>query len=267
MGILNVTPDSFSDGGRWDRPAAAVARAQAMVAEGATIIDVGGESTRPGADPVSEAEELRRVLPVIEALADALPHVVISVDTTKAAVAEAAIAAGATYVNDVSGLTRDPRMPAVVAAHPHVRCCVMHMQGSPETMQEAPQYADVVDEVCAYLAARIEALVADGITADRIDVDPGIGFGKSVEHNLLLLHHLPRILALGQPVLLGTSRKSTLSRLTGRANPEELVAASVATAVLAYQHGVRAFRVHDVAAHRDALVIAEAIAEAAAPPA
>ncbi len=258
MGILNVTPDSFSDGGRFMEAAVAVAHARAMVDAGAGMIDVGGESTRPGAQPVSASEELRRVLPVIEALAQELPGVTISVDTTKAAVADAAIAAGARYVNDVTGLTSDPEMAAVVNAHPDVRCCVMHMQGEPRTMQEAPHYVDVVEEVAGYLAGRVDELEAAGIAPDRIDIDPGFGFGKSPAHNLQLLRHIDRFVALGQPVLLGTSRKSTLRHLTGRVDPSELVAASVSTAVLAYERGVRAFRVHDVAAHRDALIVAHA---------
>lgn len=262
MGILNVTPDSFSDGGRWLDPAAAVAHGEAMAAAGAAIIDVGGESTRPGAEPVSEAEELRRVVPVVRELAARLPDVVLSIDTTKAEVAQAAIEAGATYVNDVTALTSDPDMVRVVAAHGHVRCCLMHMQGEPRTMQHDPHYDDVVGEVETYLRTRLEEVVEHGIPAERIDLDPGFGFGKRIEHNLRLVGHLDRIVAIGRPVVLGASRKSSLARLTGRTDPAQLVAASVATTVLGYQRGARIFRVHDVAEHRDALIIAEAVAHA-----
>lgn len=259
MGVLNVTPDSFSDGGQWFDGAAAVAHGVQLAAEGAAIIDVGGESTRPGAAPVSEAEELRRTVPVIAELRRLLPEVVLSIDTTKAAVAAAAIDAGATYVNDVTALRGDPAMPALVASHPHVRVCLMHMRGEPRTMQDAPRYVDVVGEVAEFLRERLVAAEEAGIPPDRIDLDPGIGFGKRIEHNLQLLHHLDRIVALGQPVLLGTSRKSMLGRITGREDPAERVFATVSTAVLAYRDGVRAFRVHDVAAHHDALLVAEAI--------
>lgn len=262
MGILNVTPDSFSDGGRWLDPAAAVSHGEAMAAAGASIIDIGGESTRPGAQPVSEAEELRRVVPVVRELAARLPGVVLSIDTTKAAVAQAAIEAGATYVNDVTALTGDPEMVHVVAAHPHVRCCLMHMQGQPRTMQTDPQYEDVVGEVETYLRTRLEEVVEHGIPAERIDLDPGFGFGKRIEHNLRLLGHLDRLVSIGRPVVLGASRKSSLARLTGRTDPAQLVAASVATTVLGYQRGARIFRVHDVAEHRDALIVAEAVAHA-----
>lgn len=258
MGILNVTPDSFSDGGLWLDQQAAVEHALTMVAEGATIIDVGGESTRPGAEPVEADEELRRTAPVIEQLARRVPHVTISIDTTKAAVAAAAIEAGARYVNDVTALSGDPEMLGLVAAHREVRCCLMHMRGAPRTMQEAPHYEDVVGEVAAYLATRAEQAIEHGIPAERIDVDPGIGFGKRIEHNLTLLRELGTIVALGYPVVLGTSRKSFLGAITGRAAPSDRVAASVATAVHAYHQGVRVFRVHDVAAHRDALLVAEA---------
>jgi dihydropteroate synthase len=262
MGILNVTPDSFSDGGLWLDPEAAIRHGLAMAAQGAAIIDVGGESTRPGAAPVAADEELRRVVPVIRELARRLPDVVLSIDTTKAVVAAAAIEAGATYVNDVTALTSDPDMVTVVASQPHVRCCLMHMQGEPRTMQHDPQYRDVVGEVEAYLRDRLEEVVEHGIPADRIDLDPGIGFGKRIEHNLRLIRQLDRFVAIGQPVVLGASRKSTLARLTGRTEPAELVAASVATSVLGYERGVRIFRVHDVAEHRDALVVAEAVLHA-----
>lgn len=258
MGVLNVTPDSFSDGGLWLDGDAAIEHAILMAREGASIIDVGGESTRPGAAAIDAAEELRRVVPVIAALAEQLPGVTLSVDTTKAAVAAAAIDAGATYVNDVSALTADPEMLPLVASHRQVRCCLMHMRGEPRTMQQAPHYADVVGEVRDYLVERIEAVIEHGVPAERIDVDPGIGFGKRIEHNLALLQRIDQIVALGQPVVLGTSRKSFLGKITGREDPAQRVSASVATAVHAYHHGVRTFRVHDVAAHRDALLVAEA---------
>lgn len=259
MGILNVTPDSFSDGGLWLDPESAFARGEEMVRQGATIIDVGGESTRPGAQPVAAEEELRRVVPVIRELVDRLPDVTISIDTAKAVVAKAAIEAGATYVNDVTAFTGDPEMLPVVAGHPHVRCCLMHMQGEPRTMQHEPAYGDVVADVEEYLRRRLEEVVEHGVPVDRVDLDPGIGFGKRIEHNLRLLQHLDRLVAIGPPVVLGASRKSTLGRITGRTKPAELVAASVATSVLGYQQGVRTFRVHDVAEHRDALLVAEAI--------
>lgn len=262
MGVLNVTPDSFSDGGRWADVEAAVEHGVQLVAEGALIVDVGGESTRPGAAPVTEEEELRRTEPVIRELRRRLPDVTLSIDTTKAAVASAAIEAGATYVNDVTALRGDPAMAPLVASHPAVRVCLMHMRGEPRTMQEAPRYVDVVEEVAEFLRERLIAAEVAGIGPDRIDLDPGIGFGKRIEHNLQLLHHLDRIVALGQPVLLGTSRKSTIGRITGRDDPADRVHGSVSSAVLAYGAGVRAFRVHDVAAHRDALLVAEAIAHA-----
>jgi dihydropteroate synthase len=262
MGVLNVTPDSFSDGGAWIDPAAAVAQALRLADEGAGIIDVGGESTRPGADPVDEAEERRRTEPVIRAIHEARPELTISIDTMKASVAEAAIAAGATYVNDVTALRGDPHMAALIASHPHVRVCLMHMLGEPRTMQTAPHYDDVVDEVAAFLQERLGAASRAGIGGDRIDLDPGIGFGKKIEHNLRLLHHLDRIVDLGQPVVLGTSRKGMLGTITGRADPAERVDATLATAILAYAAGVRTFRVHDVAPHRDALLVAEAVLHA-----
>lgn len=262
MGVLNVTPDSFSDGGQWFDGEAAVEHGVQLVREGASIIDVGGESTRPGAAPVDEGEELRRTVPVIAELRRLVPEAILSIDTTKASVAAAAIEAGATYVNDVTALRGDPDMAALVASHPRVRVCLMHMRGEPRTMQDAPRYDDVVADVAAFLRERLIAAEVAGIGPDRIDLDPGIGFGKRIEHNLQLLHHLDRIVGLGQPVLLGTSRKSMLGRITGREDPAERVFATVATAVLAYAGGVRAFRVHDVAAHRDALLVAEAIKHA-----
>lgn len=262
MGILNVTPDSFSDGGAWAGTEAAVAHGLRLVEEGARMIDVGGESTRPGAVPVDAAEEQRRTEPVIRELHRRAPDVVLSIDTMKASVAEAAIAAGATYVNDVTALAGDPHMAALIASHPHVRCCLMHMRGEPGTMQQAPHYGDVVADVSAFLQERVGVALRDGISRERIDLDPGIGFGKKIEHNLRLLHHLDELVALGYPIVLGTSRKGMLGTITGRTEPAERVDATLATAVLGYAAGVRTFRVHDVAPHRDALLVAEAIAHA-----
>ena len=242
MGVLNVTPDSFSDGGRFADPEAAVAQGMAMVVEGADVVDVGGESSRPGAEPVSEAEERRRVVPVVEALA---PHVRVSVDTVKPAVAAAAVAAGATLINDISSSLHE------VAAGLGVGWVAMHMQGEPRTMQQAPTYDDVVAEVVAHLAARIEVAEAAGV--DEIWVDPGIGFGKSLTHNLSLLRHLDRLVGLGRPVLVGTSRKSSLGRLLADSDgvdeavgPEDRLEGSIATATWALAAGAAMVRVHDV---------------------
>ena len=256
MGILNVTPDSFSDGGEWFGLQDAVAHARALAAEGADLVDVGGESTRPGAHGVGEEEELRRVVPVIEALAGDLPAV-LSIDTSKAAVARAALAAGAAFVNDVTALRGDPAMAAVVA-EAGCECCLMHMLGEPRTMQRDPRYGDVVDDVRAFLEERTAFAVAAGVRPARIHVDPGIGFGKTATHNLELLRRLDEIAALGFPVVIGTSRKSFLGRLTGRDDPHDRVAATVATSVLAYERGARVFRVHDVAATADALKVTAA---------
>ena len=233
MGVLNVTPDSFSDGGRWLDAGAAVEHGLQMVQEGADVIDVGGESTRPGADPVDTDEELRRVLPVIEALA---PHTRVSIDTRKADVARQAVAAGASLVNDVSATL------APVARAAGAGWVAMHMQGDPRTMQQAPAYDDVVAEVTAFLVERAEAA---GV--DEVWIDPGIGFGKTMEHNLALLAHLDQLVATGFPVVVGTSRKSFLGRLTGGAEPEDRVEASVATAAWALSRGATMVRVHDVA--------------------
>jgi dihydropteroate synthase len=256
MGILNVTPDSFSDGGRFTDVPRAVGHGMAMEREGAGIIDVGGESTRPGAEPVSEAEELARVVPVIEGLRAAGLAATISIDTSKAAVAAAALDAGAGMVNDVSALRADLGMAELVAAR-GVPCVLMHMRGEPRTMQRDPRYGDVVGEVHAFLRERMEAAVDAGIAEQRIWLDPGIGFGKTVEHNLTLLRDLEALAELGRPVVIGTSRKSFLGRLTGR-DFTGLAAATVATSVLAYERGARVFRVHDVAPTRDALVVAAA---------
>jgi dihydropteroate synthase len=264
MGVLNVTPDSFSDGGRFLRPAAAIARGAELAGEGADIVDVGGESTRPGAAPVAAAEELRRVLPVVEGLAELDLDVQISIDTSKAPVAAAAIAAGASLVNDVTALRGDPEMAAVVAES-GCGCALMHMLGEPRTMQLEPSYEDVVGEVAAFLAERVEIAVAAGIDRERLIVDPGIGFGKTVEHNLALLAGLGAIAAVGRPVLVGTSRKSFLGRIaaaaTGREEPPdagERLAGTIATNVLALERGASIFRVHDVRPVAEALGVAAA---------
>jgi dihydropteroate synthase len=264
MGIVNVTPDSFSDGGAFLDADAAIAHAHRLVAEGAEILDVGGESTRPGAAPVAEAEELRRVLPVVAGLAERGNSAQISIDTSKAAVARAALAAGASFVNDVSALRADPEMAGVVADS-GAECCLMHMRGEPRTMQDDPRYEDVVDEVRAFLEERLAFAVGEGIAAERIMLDPGIGFGKTEAHNLELLRRLGEIAALGRPVVIGTSRKGFLGRILGRAagrsEPvavEDRLAGTVASNVLAYERGASVFRVHDVAPVRDALAVAAA---------
>jgi dihydropteroate synthase len=255
MGIVNVTPDSFSDGGEWLDPAAAIAHGRALAGEGAGILDVGGESTRPGAGPVGAEEELRRVLGVVEGLADAGAQ--LSIDTTKARVAEAAIAAGATYVNDVTAFRHDPGMAGLVAQH-GCDCCLMHMLGEPRTMQDDPRYDDVVDDVKAFLVQRAAFAVAEGVAEARVHLDPGIGFGKTVAHNLELLQRLGEIVALGFPVVVGTSRKGFLGRLTGQPDPRQRLAATIATNVLALERGARVFRVHDVAPVHEALTVAAA---------
>jgi dihydropteroate synthase len=254
MGVVNVTPDSFSDGGAYLDPEAAVAHGLELEEQGAAILDIGGESTRPGAPPVALDEELRRVLPVLERLGGAAAK--LSVDTSKAHVAQRALQAGATFVNDVTALRGDPAMASVVAAH-GVDCCLMHMLGDPRTMQEDPRYDDVVDEVKAFLEERLQFAVAQGIAEERIVLDPGIGFGKTVGHNLELLGRIDELVALGRPVLVGSSRKSFIGRLTGR-GVDERVAGTIATNVLAYAGGARLFRVHDVAPVHDALTVAAA---------
>jgi dihydropteroate synthase len=260
MGVVNVTPDSFSDGGRYLDRVAAVEHALALEREGAAILDLGGESTRPGAEPVSAAEERRRVIPVIEDLVAAGVRAQISVDTSKAVVAEAALAAGATLVNDVTAFRGDPELASLVAER-GADCCLMHMLGEPRTMQQDPRYEDVVCDVRAFLEERIEFAISAGIPAARILVDPGIGFGKTGAHNLELLNRLDEIVTLGPPVVIGTSRKSFLGRLTGRATDERL-AGTIATNVLAFERGATVFRVHDVAPLHDALVVAAATVRA-----
>jgi dihydropteroate synthase len=254
MGVVNVTPDSFSDGGQFADSAAAIAHARRLRDDGAAIIDVGGESTRPGAAAVPEDVELARVLPVIEALAG--DGAIVSVDTMKPGVMRAAIAAGASMVNDVRALQAPGAVAAVAAGNAAV--CLMHMQGEPRSMQAEPRYGDVVAEVSAFLRARAAACEAAGVARERIAVDPGFGFGKTVAHNLQLLRELRTIAALGYPVIAGLSRKSTLGVLTGRV-PGERLAASVAAALAAVEHGAAIVRVHDVLETVDALKVWSAI--------
>jgi dihydropteroate synthase len=254
MGVLNVTPDSFSDGGEFLESMAAITHARALAAEGADLIDVGGESTRPGAEPVTEAVELERVMPVLEALAGgSLP---LSIDTSKAAVARAALGAGATFVNDVTAMRGDPAMAEVVADS-QADVCLVHMKGEPRSMQDDPRYDDVVSEVRAFLEERLEWAVREGISEARVWLDPGIGFGKTLDHNLELIRRLGEIVAIGRPVVFGASRKRFLGRLTGRTERER-VTGTVAANVLAFERGATMFRVHDVAATRDALTVASA---------
>jgi dihydropteroate synthase len=258
MGILNVTPDSFSDGGRYLDADAAVAHGLRLCAEGADILDVGGESTRPGAEPVSAAEEAARVLPVIERLAPRC-GAPISVDTSKADVARGAIEAGACIINDVTALTADAGM-ARVAAETGAGVVLMHMRGTPRTMQEAPRYGDVVAEVREVLAERLADVVRQGVSARAVALDPGIGFGKTVEHNVRLLAHLPSLASLGRPVVVGASRKSFLGRITGRATAGERLPASLAALVFCALRGAHVLRVHDVRESCDALRVALALA-------
>jgi dihydropteroate synthase len=256
MGVVNVTPDSFSDGGVHFQAASAVAVAVQMLDDGAAIVDVGGESTRPGSEGVSVDEELRRVVPVLEGLAG-LP---VSIDTSKAEVARRALELGAELVNDVTALRSDPRL-AEVAAEADAYVCLMHMQGTPRTMQTAPSYEDVASEVTAFLEERLAFAVAHGIAEGRICLDPGIGFGKTVEQNFELVRRLDVLLALGRPVLVGFSRKSSLGRILGDpAATTGPLAASVAAAVAAYERGATVLRVHDVKPHVEALTVARAVA-------
>jgi len=255
MGVVNVTPDSFSDGGVHLQPAAAAAAGWRMLDEGAAIVDVGGESTRPGSEGVSADEELRRVVPVLEALHGAP----VSIDTTKAEVARRALELGAELVNDVTALRGDPAMVGVVAES-GTYLCLMHMQGSPRTMQADPTYDDVASEVAAFLEERLRFAVAAGIDEERICVDPGIGFGKTVEQNFELVRRLDVLTALGRPVLVGFSRKSSLGRILGDpAATTGPLSASVAAAVAAYERGATILRVHDVREHVEALTVARAV--------
>ena len=314
MGVVNVTPDSFFDGGLYLDPGAAVAHGLELVEEGAEILDVGGESTRPGAEPVAAEEELRRVLPVVEGLASAVPSSsdapppsieatglpgstapglgcpTISIDTAKASVARAALEAGASLVNDITALRGDPEMAGVVAQS-GAACCLMHMLGEPRTMQREPRYGDVVDDVNAFLEQRLAFAVGEGIAEERVLLDPGIGFGKTLEHNLQLLRRLPELAALGRPLVVGTSRKSFIGRILGDAASARMAATgtgvgqgsdvgqapgvghrpetgwgvvadrlpgTIATCVLAYERGASVLRVHDVAPVRAALEVAAA---------
>ncbi|MBE7496647.1 MAG: dihydropteroate synthase [Verrucomicrobiaceae bacterium] len=258
MGIVNVTPDSFSDGGRFDDPGRAVEHALALIAEGADILDIGGESTRPGAEPVAEAEELRRVLPVIRAIRASQSSVLISIDTMKAAVARAALDAGADIINDVTGLRGDAGMIRL-AAERDCGLVVMHMAGDPQTMQTAPHYDDVVAEVRAYLEERLRILTSAGIDPARIALDPGFGFGKTLEHNLALLRELPRLVIDGRPLLAGVSRKSMIAKVIGSAAMSDRHWPTVALTAFAREHGARIIRVHDVRPNREALRMMEAI--------
>lgn len=255
MGVLNVTPDSFSDGGRFLAVADAVARGRRLFAEGAALVDVGGESTRPGAEPVDADEELRRVVPVLEGLAG-MP---VSIDTSKAVVATRALGLGAELVNDVTALRSDPELAGVLAEH-GAYVCLMHMQGKPRTMQAAPQYDDVVSEVFAFLEERVAFAVAQGIPEERICLDPGIGFGKTPDQNLELIRRLDSLVALGRPVVIGFSRKSTLARVLGDATGSTgSLAASLGAAVAAFERGAWMLRAHDVRETVEALAVAAAV--------
>ena len=256
MGIVNVTPDSFSDGGFFLEPDRAIEHARRLVDEGADLLDVGGESTRPGAGAVSAAEELDRVGPVLEGVR-AAEDIAISIDTSKVAVAEVALDLGAEIVNDVTALRSEPQL-AGLCAEQGCGLVLMHMEGTPRTMQEDPSYDDVVDDVKAFLTERIEFAISEGVAEERIWVDPGIGFGKTVEHNLALLRRLGELGDLGRPIMIGASRKSFLGRLTGREVGERL-GGTIASNVLALLGGAEVFRVHDVAEVRQALDVAEAI--------
>jgi dihydropteroate synthase len=258
MGVVNVTPDSFSDGGLYLDVDAAVAHGHELAAQGAAILDVGGESTRPGAGEVPEAEEIERVVPVVERLAQTAgpdaPRV--SIDTRKARVAEQALQAGARIVNDISAFRHAPEIAGMVATA-GAHCCLMHMLGEPRTMQADPRYDDVVSDVKAFLEERLAFAVAEGVPEDHVWLDPGIGFGKTIDHNLELLRRLDEIVAIGRPVVIGTSRKSFIGKITGRVE-DDRVAGTIATNVIAWERGARIFRVHDVAQSVDALEVAAA---------
>ena len=257
MGIVNVTPDSFSDGGLFLDPERAIAHGRELAAQGAGILDVGGESTRPGAAAVSAAEELARTGPVVEALAGAGAAVEVSIDTSKLRVAQAALDAGAVIVNDVTALAGD-RQIAGLCADRSARLVLMHMQGTPRTMQRHPHYRDVVDDVRAFLEQRMDLALREGLSEGKIWLDPGIGFGKTVDHNLELLRRLGELRAIGRPIVIGTSRKSFLGKLTGR-DVDERLGGTVASNVLALRAGAEVFRVHEVAEVREALEVAEAV--------
>ena len=254
MGIVNVTPDSFSDGGRFFSVGKAIDHAWALIEEGADVLDVGGESSRPGAEPVSVADEIARTIPVIEAIRGA--GVPVSIDTTKSEVMHAALDAGASMVNDINAMHDHGVMQLI--AESDVAVCIMHMQGSPRTMQEAPVYENVVGQVSQYLSARIDVALAAGVSLERLVIDPGFGFGKTIEHNLALLGGLREFSGFGCPVLAGLSRKSMLGEITGKP-VNDRIHASVAAALIAIQRGASMVRVHDVAATRDAIAILQAV--------
>jgi len=254
MGVVNVTPDSFSDGGLYLDADAAIAHGRELARDGASILDVGGESTRPGAEPVPAGEEIARVVPVVEGLAGGEAR--LSIDTSKLEVAEAAVAAGATIVNDVAAFRFAPELAGLVAST-GTTCCLMHMLGEPRTMQKDPRYGDVVSEVKAFLEERLAFAVGEGVAEEKVWLDPGIGFGKTVEHNVELLRRLDEICAIGRPVVVGTSRKSFLGRLTGRDESDRL-AGTIATNVMALERGATVFRVHDVRDVADALAVTAA---------
>jgi dihydropteroate synthase len=255
MGVINVTPDSFSDGGLFLDAQTAVEHGRRLVKEGAAILDIGGESTRPGSDPVPAEQELERVMPVVGGLANERAR--LSIDTTKSVVARAALEAGATIVNDVSAFRFDPELPEVVAES-GADCCLMHMLGTPRTMQDDPRYDDVVSDVKAFLEERLAFATSEGVDEERVWLDPGIGFGKTVEHNLELLRRLDEIVAIGRPVVIGTSRKSFLGKLAGGRGETDRIPGTIATNVLALERGATVFRVHDVAQNADALHVAAA---------
>jgi dihydropteroate synthase len=258
MGIVNATPDSFSDGGRFLEPRAAIEHGGELIEQGAAIVDVGGESTRPGARAVSLEQELSRVLPVVEGIAALAPEgVQVSVDTSKAPVARAALAAGASLVNDVSALRADPAMAEVVA-QTRADCCLVHMLGLPGEKWPQPSYADIVDEVKAFLQERMAFAVAQGIEEERLLLDPGIGFAKTVDHNLTLLRRLDELAELGRPLVIGTSRKSFLGKIAGEGAERDRLGGTLATNVLAFERGARVFRVHEVGPLREALEVTAA---------
>ncbi len=262
MGILNVTPDSFSDGGEATGIESAISKGLQLVEDGADILDIGGESTRPGADPVSLAEELRRVVPVIEALSTRT-STPISIDTTKAEVARQALLAGATIINDISGLTFDPAM-VPLAAESKAGVICMHIQGTPQTMQENPEYDDVVADLILWFQQRIQVLLAAGVKPAQIVLDPGVGFGKTADHNLQILSHISSFQALGFPVLIGHSRKRFLSKLLGR-SLEERLAGTIGVSVALANQGVEILRLHDIAANRDAIAAWQAVTSRSTP--
>lgn len=256
IGIINVTPDSFSDGGQFLDPAQAIAHGLRLVEEGATILDIGGESTRPGAAPVSAHEEMDRVLPVIEGLKGCGAR--LSVDTRNADTMQAAVKAGSTIINDISALLHDPQSLDVLASA-HCNVILMHMQGTPQTMQATPLYKDVVREVYGFLAGRIEACAAAGIDKSRIMIDPGIGFGKTLKHNLTILNNMHKFQLLEVPVMLGASRKRFIESLCPGAGPDQRLPGSLAAVLSAYAQGIRHFRVHDVKETAQALAVMQAI--------